>query len=118
MVSHFGPYGGGLRWGGLVEYVKQKRAVRDGTFSFDPSNPPFADWKYPAEVKTDMVVVTHFPYSSVTPIPEFIKQANIAQAAKYFPEIHIRKENRSAANKMNRALRKQALRYARFLKGL
>lgn len=114
-IVHYGPDAEGLRWSGLVESVKEQRAILDRTFAFKPTDSPFQSWDYEGSTQADIVIVTAFPYRSVTPIKDFVNLANIELAWNSFPEIRIRSLKSLMASRMNGIIRRRARRYRRFL---
>jgi len=114
IISHHGPDEKSLRWDGLIESVCNNRDVRDCTFAFKTSDPPFAGWnKGGSDIGADIYIVTPFIYRSVEPIPDFITPESVPLALEFFPEIKMKKPPVWAAFRMNRINRKAANNYNR-----
>ncbi len=81
--SHFGPGKNGLRWGGLMEKTLEERDIRDRSFSFKPSEPPFSEWQDEQNepLKTNIFIVTPYQRRAVTPLPDL--EDKTRSAAKY-----------------------------------
>ncbi len=118
IITHFGPAMTGLRWDGVVEFMKRQRAIRDCTFAFDPKEVPFHFWGYEDTVTPDIVIVTAFLYRPVNVALSVISQAAVPDALRLFPEVQVRNPQELSAPRMDRIIRRQVRRYRKWLKGL
>ncbi len=119
ILSHHGPGKNTLRWNGLIENVCAQRDIRDCTFAFRTTEPPFPGWNdKEAGIKADIYIVTPFPYRAVQPIPDFITPETAARALTFFPEISMEKPLSWIAFRMNRITRKAASGYNHMVENL
>ena len=98
---------------GILDMILQERVLRDRSFAFRADEDPFASWDhYRIPESSDIVVVTPFENTAVTPIEDFITEENLDIAREYFPETGSDSRPSFQAAAMNRAIARAARRYA------
>ncbi len=66
------------RWNALIETVSANRSLRDRSYAFTSSDPPFPGWEKDApEYPVDVYVVAAFDFQGVTPIKNFISSERV-----------------------------------------
>ncbi len=102
---------------GLIDTVLSSRDIRDRSFSFRPGEAPWTEW--PDTLKNlperDVVIVSFFPVTPVTPIPEFVEEGNAAEAIASFPGEISGHSSAAQSRKMNKIITKAAAKYRKTL---
>ena len=107
LLAHYRPASG------ILDSVLQERDLRDRSFAFRADEEPFASWDHlilPEDGQ--IIVVTPFELSAVTPIEDFITEEDLDVARRFFPDTGNDNRPAAQARAMNRAIAREARRYA------